>query len=131
MNPPAIAQSLHAVYCRETGLEIPLRMGRDRAWHEFLRAGFCEADLVLVIRFLRKGIARGERNQGALRFRKLAMARKALRPREPQREVVRQTETAAGDIVSRIDIEQPSKSAEEVAALAKQEAEKFRRQMGR
>lgn len=103
-----LVEKLHRVYCAETGLDIPLRMGRDRAWYEWVRSGFTETDLVLVIRFLKKGIARQERNAGCLRFRnliemldcfdeELAMARKAAAARPPTPRTVQATQQV-GDI---------------------------------
>ena len=31
-----LVEKLHRVYCAETGLDIPLRMGRDRAWYPWV-----------------------------------------------------------------------------------------------
>jgi hypothetical protein len=86
-------QQLHKTYCDDTGLHIRLDAARERSWYDFLQAGFTKEDLELVIKYLKKGIARGERNEGCLRFRnlvvmldyfeeELAMARKAANIRQ-------------------------------------------------
>lgn len=101
-------KDLHAAYCEATGLSLPLRFGIDRAWSDWLGAGNSKADLLLVIRYLKRGIARGERNEGCLRFRnligqldafdeELAMARKAFNLRPPQPET-KQAVQKTGDV---------------------------------
>src|SRR2546425_10469533 len=68
--------ALHACYCAETHMDLPLRMGRDRAWFDFDKAGFDCDDLRLVIRWIQRQIKRNEgRNSGysihSLRFSNL------------------------------------------------------------
>lgn len=71
MNPQAV-ESLHALYCELTAQQgFSLRFGRDRVWWDWLQYGWGEDELRLVVRYLRKGIAEGKRNQGALKFSNL------------------------------------------------------------
>lgn len=98
-------QKLHAAYRRLTGLVVPLDSFREYQWFEFLRRGLGEADLAAVVRGIRKGIAEGKRNRGALRFHNLigqvdlfeeelaeaaSMARKPA-GRNPKAEILRAT----------------------------------------
>ncbi len=70
---------LHALYCELTGYALPLRYDRERAWHDWARAGNTDDDLRLVIRWILVGIRNAReqgdtthrRNQGALRFSNL------------------------------------------------------------
>lgn len=64
-------QRAHALYCRLTGQRVSLRFDRERLWYEFLRAGFHEADLQRVIRYLQREIRAGRRNVGALKLSNL------------------------------------------------------------
>lgn len=72
MSDPKIAQ-LHDLYCKATGFSLPLRMGRDRAWFDFDKAGFTGEDLLLVIRWIRRQacIIRSGYTVSSLRFSKL------------------------------------------------------------
>lgn len=56
-------EALHALYCRLTGLKLSLRFDRERYWYEWLRIGFTEGDLRLVIRNLRR-----KKQFGTLKF---------------------------------------------------------------
>lgn len=71
-------ESLHATYCRLTGFQLSRARGlfdyRQRAWCDFLSAGFTEDDLALVITWLQRKIKAGERNIGAIRFSNLIEA---------------------------------------------------------
>lgn len=64
-------QQAHALYCRLTGQRVSLRFDRERLWYELLRAGFNEADLQRVIRYLQREIRAGRRNVGALKLSNL------------------------------------------------------------
>lgn len=64
-------KKLHAAYCTLTGFRISLDMMREGVWFEWLRKGFTQEDLQLVVRHLRKGINDGQRNAGALKFSNL------------------------------------------------------------
>ena len=64
-------QQAHALYCRLTGQRVSLRFDRERLWYEFFRAGFNEADLQRVIRYLQREIREGRRNVGALKLSNL------------------------------------------------------------
>jgi hypothetical protein len=74
--PDAVArtESLHALYEKSTGFKYRLDYSRIRAWHDYVQAGFSETDLALVIGYLRKKIAAGDRNVGALKFGNLITA---------------------------------------------------------
>ena len=64
-------QQAHALYCRLTGQRVSLRFDRERLWYELFRAGFNEADLQRVTRYLQREIREGRRNVGALKLSNL------------------------------------------------------------
>jgi hypothetical protein len=64
-------QQAHALYCRLTGQRVSLRFDRERLWYELLHAGFNQADLQRVIRYLQREIREGRRNVGALKLSNL------------------------------------------------------------
>ncbi len=64
-------QQAHALYCRLTGQRVSLRLDRERLWYELFQAGFHEADLQRVIRYLQREIREGRRNVGALKLSNL------------------------------------------------------------
>jgi hypothetical protein len=64
-------QQAHALYCRLTGQRVSLRFDRERLWYELFHAGFSEADLQRVIRYLQREIREGRRNVGALKLSNL------------------------------------------------------------
>jgi hypothetical protein len=64
-------QQAHALYCRLTGQRVSLRFDRERLWYELFHAGFAEADLQKVIRYLQREIREGRRNVGALKLSNL------------------------------------------------------------
>jgi hypothetical protein len=64
-------QQAHALYGRLTGQRVSLRFDRERLWYELFRAGFTEADLQRVIRYLQREIREGRRNVGALKLSNL------------------------------------------------------------
>ena len=64
-------QQAHALYCRLTGQRVSLRFDRERLWYELFHAGFDEADLERVIRYLQREIREGCRNVGALKLSNL------------------------------------------------------------
>ena len=64
-------QQAHALYGRLTGQRVSLRFDRERLWFELFRAGFTEADLQRVIRYLQREIREGRRNVGALKLSNL------------------------------------------------------------
>ena len=64
-------QQAHAIYCRLTGQRVSLRFDRERLWYELFQAGFNEADLQKVIRYLQREIREGRRNVGALKLSNL------------------------------------------------------------
>jgi len=67
-------QQAHALYCRLTGQRVSLRFDRERLWYELFQAGFNEADLQNVIRYLQREIRAGRRNVGALKLSNLLQA---------------------------------------------------------
>jgi hypothetical protein len=64
-------QQAHALYCRLTGQRVSLRFDRERLWYELFQAGFHEADLQRVIRYLQREVREGRRNVGALKLSNL------------------------------------------------------------
>jgi hypothetical protein len=64
-------QQAHALYCRLTGQRVSLRFDRERLWYELFHAGFDQADLQRVIRYLQREIREGRRNVGALKLSNL------------------------------------------------------------
>ena len=64
-------EQAHALYCRLTGQRLSLRFDRQRLWYEFFHAGFSEADLQKVIRYLQRQIRHTRRNVGALKLSNL------------------------------------------------------------
>ena len=64
-------QQAHALYCRMTGQRVSLRFDRERLWYDLFHAGFNEADLQKVIRYLQREIREGRRNVGALKLSNL------------------------------------------------------------
>lgn len=64
-------QQAHALYCRLTGQRVSLRFDRQRLWYELFQAGFNEADLQRVIRYLQREIRQARRNVGALKLSNL------------------------------------------------------------
>lgn len=64
-------QQAHALYCQLTGQRVSLRFDRERLWYELFHAGFNEADLERVIRYLQREIREGRRNVGALKLSNL------------------------------------------------------------
>jgi len=138
-------REFHAVYNRETGLPISLGFDRQRSWHTLLSLQFGEPaaplevqDLVLVIRYLKGGISRQERNPGCLRFRnlieqpdyfeeELAMARKVLRPRAKPKTVAVTSAHPEGGAITRLDERQPQNDPVEVSAETARFMEEYRR----
>ena len=64
-------QQAHALYCRLTGQRVILRFDRERLWYELFQAGFNEADLQRVIRYLQREIREGRRYVGTLKLSNL------------------------------------------------------------
>ena len=64
-------QQAHALYCRLTAQRVSLRFDRERLWYELFQAGFNEADLQRVIRYLQREIREERRNVGALKLSNL------------------------------------------------------------
>jgi len=64
-------QQAHALYGRLTGQRVSLRFDRERLWYELFQAGFNEADLQSVIRYLQREIREGRRSVGALKLSNL------------------------------------------------------------
>lgn len=64
-------EGLHGLYVGLTGLQLRLDMQREQEWFWWLQRGFTEEDLRLVVGHLKRGIAAGKRNPGALKFSNL------------------------------------------------------------
>lgn len=87
--------ALHERYTARTGFDLTLNVDRQRIWREWIAFGnFSGDDLALVVGYLRAHIARGERNDGALKFSNLigkpdtfeedlALAKKWRKPAAP------------------------------------------------
>ena len=77
MLPDARAQieRLHASYVRLSGLVITLDLAgcRESVWFEWMRHGWGEPELEIVVRYINRCIRNGERgfNSGSLRFNAL------------------------------------------------------------
>ena len=104
MTPPqtqAAVAKLHADFCAQTGRVVPLRF-HERQWYELLRSPeYAEdpealgEDAAHLVRYLLRGISRGERNAGALKlinflepskfFEDAAEARRLMKPLRPTR----------------------------------------------
>jgi len=70
-NLPQLVKALHAAYEARTGYKIALNMMRERMWVEWLKwadYAWTETELARVIGYLRRKIAKGDRNDGALKF---------------------------------------------------------------
>jgi len=63
--------ALHTAYVQLTGYDIALNFERERFWFEWMKRGFTEPDLRLVVDYLRKFIKSGERHPASLLFRNL------------------------------------------------------------
>ena len=63
---------MHAAYVRLTGLSVVLDLAgyRERLWFDWLRMGWTEGDLAVVVGYVKRCIARNERgfNYGTLKF---------------------------------------------------------------
>lgn len=67
----ALIKQLHQAYCQLTGFELSMAYDRERFWYEYLKAGFNQEDLRLVLIHLKRGIRAKERNPGCLKFSNL------------------------------------------------------------
>ena len=72
-------QQAHALYCRITGQRVSLHFDRERLWYELFKAGFTEADVQHLIRYLQREIRQGRRNVGALKLSNLLVGLEARR----------------------------------------------------
>lgn len=73
-NMQAQINDIHAAFCAATGFQLRMGLGeytREAAWVRFLNAGFTKADMLLVVRHLKRKVHEGTRNIGALRFSNL------------------------------------------------------------
>src|SRR4051812_1206597 len=109
---------LHQVYCQASGFALPLRMGRDRVWFDFDKAGFTEADLLLVIAWVKRqcGVARSGYSAASLRFstllqldyfeEKLHLARMEQRSRQRRPLIANQVQHV-GDVTRTVEVRDP------------------------
>jgi hypothetical protein len=141
-TPPAAPEilALHETYCRLTGLHLRMDFGREMVWGRFIAAGFAKADLETVIKYLQRGIARGERNAGALKFHNLvgqldyfeedlALARKPVRTRAAAREEAITHLVADGHSVTILETVQPETPVVEARAEGLKQLANLRRQI--
>lgn len=66
-----LIQNLHAAWNGLTGQHIPIGVCSyevEFGWHQFIKAGYTQADLELVVAYLQTEIRKGERKPAALRF---------------------------------------------------------------
>jgi hypothetical protein len=73
-NAMQLVKGLHDSYVARTGYDIAYNMARENTWREWCQWGnwtWTGEDLTRVIGYLRKKIAKGERNEGALKFANL------------------------------------------------------------
>lgn len=139
-NAMALVRELHGCYVARTGYEIAYNMARENVWRDWCQFGgwawTCE-DLARVIGYLRKKIAKGERNEGALKFANLVgrpdnfeedlnLAREAAKQvwgGKPKRSPARSAShsDAGGGVSSVPDDEAAPMDAKEAAALWKQQ----------
>jgi hypothetical protein len=96
-DPAARMAELHATWNSCTGQNLPLILcdyAREFGYHQFIKAGFNEKDIVEVVRYLKRKIKEGTRLEGALRWSNcvgdicrfaedLAMCRAEERNRKP------------------------------------------------
>ena len=65
-------RNLHGAYVRLTGLSVVLDLAgyRERLWFDWLRMGWTEGDLAVVVGYVKRCISRNERgfNYGTLKF---------------------------------------------------------------
>lgn len=61
---------LHDWYCRNV-MTMRLTPQVEKLWFDWLRAGYCGPDLRAVILYIRRQIAIGKRNEGALKLSNL------------------------------------------------------------
>jgi hypothetical protein len=108
---------LHTAYQQATGFDLPLRMGRDRVWFDFEKAGFTKEDLLLVIKWIRRQFGR---NNGygptSLRFstllqldyfeEKLMLARQEFHGRARNPGTIEQTQIV-GDVARTVEVPAP------------------------
>ena len=113
-------QQAHALYCRLTGQCVSLRFDRERLWYELFQAGFNEADLQKVIRYLQREIREGRRNVGALKLSNLLQLDRFEEDLNISR--VRLYPPKAPTIASSIAAPPPTPSSQEEDQAARQRA---------
>lgn len=114
-------QRLHTIFCEATGTSYTLHYERQRAWVAWMHRGWGEADIKLVVRYLKKAIRENRRNQGALKFRNLIShdpdildnfeedlneARRVLNVRPPRPAFI-EVEQRHGDIRQLVEVHAP------------------------
>lgn len=98
LNQPTMnTEILHSAWNRITGQSLPMGVCSfefESGWYQFEKAGYTEADLLLVVRYLQTEIRKGERKPASLRWRncvgdllrfaeEVELARGALRQKPP------------------------------------------------
>ncbi len=64
-------EALNNCYIRESGMESKPFLSKEFAWGNWSKHGFNEADLVQVLRYLRKQVKAGQRKPASMLFRNL------------------------------------------------------------
>lgn len=71
MNNPNPIARIHGIWNKATGQNIPLGVCSyeiEHGWHQWLKAGYGESDLLMVVSYLQGEIRKGERRPAALRW---------------------------------------------------------------
>jgi len=100
MSTQEVIETLHGLYCRQTGQTVRLSMDRIFIWEVWLARGFTKEDLFDLVRHLRSEIQQARRNPGCLKFSNLighpdtfeedlALLRAHQRPKAPPSRTIR------------------------------------------
>jgi hypothetical protein len=111
----SIIPKLHAAWNRATGQNLPMGVCSyelEHGYHQFLKAGYSEPEMLLVVNYLQAEIRKGNRKPAALRWRncigdvlrfaeELELARGAQRNKKPETPIaraMRQLRPVAADV---------------------------------
>jgi hypothetical protein len=68
INHTAEYKALHSAYCRLTRRDVAWNMSRLWVWEQYAARLFSEADLALMVKYLRLRISQGRRHPESLKF---------------------------------------------------------------
>lgn len=79
-HPDSIAhvQALHAAYCLEMSLKLPINPATERFWFAAHKAGLAPADLSLVLRARQRAVKSGARYPASLLLRNICGSDEAI-----------------------------------------------------